>query len=82
MSQTDAQKRTSHTYNKCADCGLFALQPWILILLPNVLRTTHSDHEIERREIGDGLTLVEFDGVPIQSVLEKEVTKDAGMLDR
>jgi hypothetical protein len=43
--------------------------------------STHDDHEIEWLEIRDRLPLVELNGVPGQSILSKEVTKNAGMLD-
>src|SRR5262245_40006370 len=69
-----------HVHDECADSRLLSAHPRVLIFLPHILGAPHYNHEIVWLEIWNLLPFVELDRVPAQSVLAKEVPKNAGML--
>jgi hypothetical protein len=80
VSEAYPKVRSLHIHDKFSDDLFFTAQPWILALLPYVLRAPHNYHEIERFEIRDVFAFVEFDRVHLQTILPKEVAKDARVL--
>jgi hypothetical protein len=54
----------------------------VAILLPDILRSTHANHDIERFEIRDRFGFVEFDSVNPETIFPKEVTKHTRVLYR
>src|SRR5262245_40301389 len=80
VSKAHPQIGPPHVHDECADSRLLSAHPRVLIFLPHILGAAHYKHEIVWLEIRNLLPFVELDGVPAQSILAKEVPKDAGML--
>ncbi len=81
MAEADAEVGPLHVDDEVANGGSFGEQPGVLLFLPHVLGSAHDQHQVERIEIGDRLSLVEFDRLPREPVLAEELAEDSGMLD-
>lgn len=81
MSEADAEKRAFQILDERSNGGFFCREPGILVVLPDILRAAHDHHEVVGADVRDDAAFVEFDGIPGQTVLRKEVAKDAGVFD-
>ena len=67
--------------DEAADRCLFGHEPRIGVLLPDILGATHHHHEVIRFKVGNGLSRIDFHGLPRQSVVLHERPENARMLD-
>ncbi len=51
------------------------------VLLPDVHRTTHDQHQVERLEVVDRLAVIELDGHQLATALAETGAHAPGMLD-
>ena len=75
MAEADAEIGPLHIEHEFSNGCFFFAEPRVLVLLPNILRTAHDDHQVEWVELRYRLAFIELDGRPAKSVLAKEVEK-------